>query len=167
MSACPVSCPDRRFRLIFAFGDFRPSGCPAKSRRLAKGNFSAKFSSGCCESDLTHHNFSPILCCLLGVVCPSSSASGVFGACSWKDLYSRNIARRIGSKERPEWDASPAKPSKPLRIEAKRVVLPLGVRAEFLAGLRNRSTPFSVVCSRAVFLCAQSESCRNVRAIAG
>ena len=126
-----------------------------------------KFSSARCECDLTHAKFCPILCVSLGVVVPSSSASGgVLDACSWKDLFSRNIARRIGSEERPEWDACPAKPSKPLRIEAKSVVLPLGVRAEFLAGLRNRSTPFSLVCSRA-FLCARSESCRNARAFAG
>src|SRR5260370_7581554 len=42
--------------------------------------------------------------------------------------------RRNGTEERPEWGASPAKPSKPLRTRAKRVVLLLGVRTEFLAG---------------------------------
>ena len=40
-----------------------------------------------------------------------------------------------GTEERPEWGASPEKPSEPLRFETKSVVLPLGVRAEFLAGL--------------------------------
>src|SRR5947209_11634047 len=51
-----------------------------------------------------------------------------------KYLRSRNNVRRNGTEERPEWGASPAKPSKPLRTEAKRTVLPLGVRTEFLAG---------------------------------
>jgi small subunit ribosomal protein S12 len=51
-----------------------------------------------------------------------------------KYLRSRNKVRRNGTEERPEWGASPAKPSKPLRTEAKRVVLLLGVRTEFLAG---------------------------------
>jgi hypothetical protein len=51
-----------------------------------------------------------------------------------KYLRSRNRVRRNGTEERPEWGASPAKPSKPLRTEAKRVVLLLGVRTEFLAG---------------------------------
>ena len=49
-------------------------------------------------------------------------------------LRSRNNVGRNGTEERPEWGASPAKPSKPLRTEAKRIVLPLGVRTEFLAG---------------------------------
>ena len=49
-------------------------------------------------------------------------------------LRFRNKVRRNGIEERPEWDACPAKPSKPLRTEAKRRVLPLGVRTEFLAG---------------------------------
>src|SRR5204862_7637303 len=51
-----------------------------------------------------------------------------------KYLRSRYNVRRNGTEERPEWGASPAKPSKPLRTEAKRVVLLLGVRTEFLAG---------------------------------
>src|SRR5207302_11029044 len=51
-----------------------------------------------------------------------------------KYLRSRNNVRRNGTEERPEWGASPAKPSKPLRTEAKRFVLLLGVRTEFLAG---------------------------------
>jgi hypothetical protein len=42
--------------------------------------------------------------------------------------------RRNGTEERPEWGASPEKPSEPLRFETRSVVLPLGVRAEFLAG---------------------------------
>ena len=54
----------------------------------------------------------------------------------------------LGVRSGRIWDASPAKPSKPLQIDAKSVVLPLGVRAEFLAGLRIRSSPFSVVCAR-------------------
>src|SRR5207249_3497466 len=41
----------------------------------------------------------------------------------------------LGAKSGRIWDASPAKPSKPLQIDAKSGVLPLGVRAEFLAGL--------------------------------
>src|SRR5437667_6899701 len=51
-----------------------------------------------------------------------------------EDLRLRNKARRNGSEERPEWGASPAKPSKPLRTDTKRIALPLGVRTEFLAG---------------------------------
>src|SRR5205823_12719886 len=49
-------------------------------------------------------------------------------------LRSRNKVRRNGTEERPEWGASPAKPSKPLRTESKGLVLLLGVRTEFLAG---------------------------------
>src|SRR5947209_7322049 len=51
-----------------------------------------------------------------------------------KYLRSRNNVRRNGTEERPEWGASPAKPSKPLRTESKGLVLLLGVRTEFLAG---------------------------------
>jgi hypothetical protein len=51
-----------------------------------------------------------------------------------KYLRSRNKVRRNGTEERPEWGASPAKPSKPLRTEARGIVLPSGVRTEFLAG---------------------------------
>ncbi len=60
----------------------------------------------------------------------------MFGAveCEGNYLQSRNKVRRNGTEERPEWGASPAKPSKPLRTEAKRFVLLLGVRTEFLAG---------------------------------
>src|SRR6266404_4242163 len=49
-------------------------------------------------------------------------------------LQSRNIARRNGTEERPEWGASPAKPSKPLRVETGSGFLPSGMRTEFLAG---------------------------------
>lgn len=51
-----------------------------------------------------------------------------------KYLRSRNKVRWNGTEERPEWGASPAKPSKPLRTETRRIVLPSGVRTEFLAG---------------------------------
>ena len=40
-----------------------------------------------------------------------------------------------GTEERPEWGASPEKPSKPLRFDTESGILSLGVRAEFLAGL--------------------------------
>src|SRR6266481_3671797 len=79
-------------------------------------------------------------------------------------LRSRNKVRRNGIEERPEWDACPAKPSKPLRTEAKRRVLPLGVRTEFLAGcfLRIRSRPFSTdVCSRAFLFARLAKAARN------
>src|SRR4030081_2756456 len=88
------------------------------------------------ESHLTDPFFFSILSVCLGLFCPCSKRNGGFYvARSWKDLHSRNIARRIGSEERPEWDASPAKPSKPLRIEARSERPPLGVRTEFLAGI--------------------------------
>src|SRR5436305_10279599 len=67
---------------------------------------------------------------------PEWDGSGLFGVVELEGNYlqSRNNVRRNGTEERPEWGASPAKPSKPLRTEAKRVVLLLGVRTEFLAG---------------------------------
>jgi len=51
-----------------------------------------------------------------------------------KYLRSRNKVDGMGQKSGRNGAPSPAKPSKPLRTEAKRVVLPLGVRTEFLAG---------------------------------
>src|SRR5436305_14856283 len=67
---------------------------------------------------------------------PEWDGSGLFGVVELEGNYlqSRNNVRRNGTEERPEWGASPAKPSKPLRTEAKRFVLLLGVRTEFLAG---------------------------------
>ena len=41
----------------------------------------------------------------------------------------------LGVRSGRIWDASPAKPSKPLQVDAKSGVLPLGVCAELLAGL--------------------------------
>src|SRR5438477_10851435 len=51
-----------------------------------------------------------------------------------KYLRSRTKVRRNGTEERPEWGASPAKPSKPLRVETGSGFLPSGMRTEFLAG---------------------------------
>src|SRR5437660_3581938 len=67
---------------------------------------------------------------------PEWGGSRWFGVVELEGNYlrSRNKVRRNGTEERPEWGASPAKPSKPLRTEAKRFVLLLGVRTEFLAG---------------------------------
>src|SRR5713226_10709083 len=71
-----------------------------------------------------------------GSIYPEWGGSNLFGVVELEGKYlrSRNKARRNGTEERPEWGASPAKPSKPLRTEAKRFVLLLGVRTEFLAG---------------------------------
>jgi small subunit ribosomal protein S12 len=49
------------------------------------------------------------------------------GGLEGKYLRSRNRVRRNGIEERPEWGASPAKPSKPLRTATRRIVLPSGV----------------------------------------
>src|SRR6266436_1115898 len=86
--------------------------------------------------DLTGRVFFPILRCLSGMLYPEWGGSGLFGVVELEGNYlqSWNKVRRNGTEERPEWGASPAKPSKPLRTEAKRVVLLLGVRTEFLAG---------------------------------
>src|SRR5438874_4603731 len=65
----------------------------------------------------------------------SGAAPEILEPLSWKGISSvPEQARRNGSEERPEWGASPAKPSKPLRTDTKRIALPLGVRTEFLAG---------------------------------
>src|SRR6267378_359675 len=69
-------------------------------------------------------------------------------------LRSRNIARRNGTEERPEWGASPAKPSKPLRVETRSGFLPSGMRTEFLAG---GSSGFAVDLSAK--LCALARFC--------
>src|SRR3979411_2700267 len=86
--------------------------------------------------NLTVSGFLLILPCLSGKVFPEWGGSKWFGVVELEGKYlrSRNKVRRNGTEERPEWGASPAKPSKPLRTEAKRIVLPLGVRTEFLAG---------------------------------
>ena len=67
---------------------------------------------------------------------PEWGGSRWFGVVELEGNYlrSRNKVRRNGTEERPEWGASPAKPSKPLRTESKGLVLLLGVRTEFLAG---------------------------------
>jgi hypothetical protein len=61
--------------------------------------------------------------------------------------------RRNGTEERPEWDASPEKPSKPLRIGTRSYVLlswPVcGVSCLFL---RIRSAPFSILVLSRIFL---------------
>jgi hypothetical protein len=66
--------------------------------------------------------------------------------------------RRNGTEERPEWGASPEKPSKPLRFGTKSGTIAswsaCGVSCWYL---RSRRKPFSTfVCSRA-FLCAPRE----------
>src|SRR5215469_5591821 len=85
----------------------------------------------------------------------------------WKgNLRSRNNVRRNGTEERPEWGASPAKPSKPLRTETKRTVLPLGVRTEFLAGCTSGfavDLSALVACSRAYLSVRLREQRENVR----
>ena len=83
-----------------------------------------------------------------------------------KYLRSRNKVRRNGTEERPEWGASPAKPSKPLRTEAKRVVLLLGVRTEFLAGcISGFAVDLSALDCALAILCARMREPRiNVRA---
>src|SRR5437660_2938612 len=73
-----------------------------------------------------------------------------------KYLRSRNNVRRNGTEERPEWGASPAKPSKPLRTEAKRFVLLLGVRTEFLAaGISGFAVDLSALDCALAILCAR------------
>src|SRR6266849_6756321 len=87
-----------------------------------------------------------------------------------KYLRSRNKVRRNGTEERPEWGASPAKPSEPLRTEAKRVVLLLGVRTEFLAGgISGFAVDLSALeCALAPFCVrALREPRKFLRAIAG
>ena len=82
----------------------------------------------------------------------------MFGAVELEGKYlrSRNKVRRNGTEERPEWGASPAKPSKPLRTEAKRFVLPLGVRTEFLAGgISGFAVDLSALDCALAILCAR------------
>src|SRR5207302_8223183 len=98
----------------------------------------------------------------------SGAALKLWGAVELEGKYlpSRNNARRNGTEERPEWGASPAKPSKPLRTEAKRIVLPLGVRTEFLAGgISGFAVDLSALDLRSRdFVCAPCESRENSRA---
>ena len=49
-------------------------------------------------------------------------------------LQSRNNVRRIGTEERPEWGASPAKPSKLSELKPREKFYILVVRTESLAG---------------------------------
>jgi hypothetical protein len=49
-------------------------------------------------------------------------------------LQSRNKVRRIGTEERPEWGASPAKPSKLSELKPREKFYCLVVRTESLAG---------------------------------
>src|SRR5208282_323133 len=53
---------------------------------------------------------------------------------------------RNGTEERPEWDASPEKPSKPLRFDTESKVLSLGMRAEHLAGISGFAVDLSALC---------------------
>jgi hypothetical protein len=89
---------------------------------------------------------------------PEWGGSKLLGAVELEGKYlrSRNIVRRNGTEERPEWGASPAKPSKPLRTEAKRVVLLLGVRTEFLAGgISGFAVDLSALDCALAILCAR------------
>src|SRR6267378_984860 len=102
----------------------------------------------------------------------SGAAPTCLESLSWKGNYLRfrNKVRRNGTEERPEWGASPAKPSKPLRTEAKRVVLLLGVRTEFLAGgISGFAVDLSALeCALAPFCVrARREPRRITRAIVG
>lgn len=66
-----------------------------------------------------------------------------------------------GTEERPEWGASPEKPSKPLRFDTESCVLSLGVRKEFLAGsLRIRSDLSALVCALAHFFARNARACK-------
>src|ERR1700692_343274 len=78
-------------------------------------------------------------------------------------LQSRNIARRNGTEERPEWDASPAKPSKPLRIEARsEYVRLLELRTEFLAGISGFAVDLSAwECALAHFCARLARAMKN------
>src|SRR5260221_2193733 len=70
----PFFSPGARLRPTFAWTPvFSGAQASYQSRRPWR-----KFSSAHCECDLTHANFSPILCVSLWVVVPSSSASGEF-----------------------------------------------------------------------------------------
>ena len=98
-----------------------------------------------------------------------ATASAV-GGLEGNYLRSRNKVRRNGTEERPEWGASPAKPSKPLRTEARRIVLPSGVRTEFLAGcISGFAVDLSaLMCALAHFCsCAMREPRRIFRASGG
>ena len=96
----------------------------------------------CIERSLTAYTNFFILYALSGdfprVVRPSAS----WGLAGWKEiLRSQNNVRWNGTEERPEWGASPEKPSKPLRFDTESLILSLGLCAESLAGsLRIRST---------------------------
>src|SRR6266436_9951229 len=110
-----------------------------------------------------------------GSTYPEWGGSNLFGVVELEGNYLRfrNKVRRNGREERPEWGASPAKPSKPLRTEAKRVVLLLGVRTEFLAGgisgfavdLSALDCALAILCAR--FARAARNYTRNCRPLCG
>ena len=92
--------------------------------------------------------------------------SALWGLAGWKEiLRSQNKVRWNGTEERPEWGASPEKPSKPLRFDTGSASLLLGLCAESLAGsLRIRSTfQRECVLSRSC-VCARRESLLNLSA---
>ena len=127
-----------------------------------KGLFPQGFPRLCAECDLTVYVVFLILRCLSGVVCALGGGPRKRSS-SWKEyLRSRNKERRNGTEERPEWGASPAKPSEPLRIEARRRVLPSGVRTEFLAGgISGFAVDLSaLLCALAHFGCAPARAAR-------
>jgi hypothetical protein len=136
---------------------------------LPNPHFPQFFLLDCFESCLTEPPFFSILCVLSGDFSPSSAATSQVGVVGWKGiLQSRNIDRRNGTEERPEWGASPEKPSKPLRFGTKSGTFAswsaCGVSCWYL---RSRRKPFSTfVCSRA-FLCAPREPRQFLRATSG
>jgi hypothetical protein len=132
--------------------------------------FPQKFQARGFESRLTEPPFFSILCVLSGEFPPSSTATRT----AWGGWLEGNSSvpeqdRRNGTEERPEWGASPEKPSKPLRFGTKSGPLAswsaCGVSCWYL---RSRRKPFSMfVCSRVLSARRASYAILSARLVYG
>ena len=139
---------------------------PRQAVPLPNPCFPQLFKPECFESCLTEPPFFSILCVLSGDFAPSSTATSQFWVVGWKGILpSRNKFDGMGQKSGRNGAPAPKSRVSLSDSEPRAERLPLGVRAESLAGISgvagNLSAP---LCALALFsarrvshanLCAQ------------
>jgi len=102
----------------------RSAGRTAKGKAGAKAPELAKFSTAVYSKNLTGRVFCLYFVFVREAFTLSGAAPACFGSFELEGKYLRSRNNKTEwDRERPEWGPAPPKPSKPLRTEAKRVVL--------------------------------------------
>jgi hypothetical protein len=117
------------------------------------------FPAICFESCLTEPPFFSILCVLSGEFSPSSTAAPQFGVVGWKGiLQSRNKIDGMGPKSGRNGAPAPKSRVSLSDSEPRADRLPLGVRAESLAGISGVAGNLSAFLCALAFLSARRAS---------